>query len=190
MPDLADDGWPDEATRPVVTDPAEARDGHPNQQLLAQVHAHLRDELARIVEALDELAVSGDLDQEAVVGDVRAFLQRLASRQDRFSLGAFCAAYCRTVATHHAIEDHRMFPDVAAAEPGLTPVLDRLEAEHLVIAGLLDRLDRTLVAMVSAGSGVDDLRAAAARLSRVLLSHLAYEEEQLLGPLGRLPMMV
>ena len=194
MSDPAADGWPDEATRPLVTDPAEARDGHPNQQLLAQVHAHLRSELARIVEALDELAASGaevgSVDQDQVVGDVRAFLQRLASRQDRFSLGAFCAAYCRTVATHHAIEDHRMFPDMAAAEPALSPVIDRLQAEHLVIAGLLERLDLTLVAMVSAGTGLDDLRAAAARLSRVLLSHLAYEEEQLLGPLGRLPMLV
>ena len=195
MPDPAADGWPDESTRPLVTDPAEARDGHPNQQLLAQVHAHLRSELARIVEALDELAasgadVAGGVDQDRVVGDVRAFLQRLASRQDRFSLGAFCAAYCRTVATHHAIEDGRMFPDMAAAEPALSPVIDRLQAEHLVIAGLLERLDLTLVAMVSAGSGLEDLRVAAARLSRVLLSHLAYEEEQLLGPLGRLPLLV
>jgi len=190
VPDLAADGWPDEATRPVVTDPDEVREGHPNQQLLAQVHAHLRSELARIVEALDELAVSGGVDQDAVVGDVRAFLQRLASRQDRFSLGAFCAAYCRTVATHHAIEDQQMFPDMAAADPRLTPVLDRLGAEHGVITGLLDRLDRTLVAMVSGSTGLDDMRAAASRLSRVLLSHLDYEEEQLLGPLGRLPMMV
>ncbi len=184
------DGWPDDESRPRVTDPGEARTGHANQALLTQVHAHLRGELARIVEALDQLAARDDRPSAADVGDVRAFIQRLTSRQDRFSLGAFCAAYCGTVATHHAIEDHRMFPSIGAAEPALVPVLDRLGAEHEVIADLLVRFDATLVALVSLGSGLDEVRAAAGRLAAVLGSHLAYEEEQLLGPLGRLPIVV
>jgi hypothetical protein len=156
------------------------------------VHAHLRAELARIVEALDELVVSGadGVARDVGIGDVRAFLSRMAGRQSSFSLGAFCASYCRTVATHHAIEDQRLFPDLAAADPALRPVVDRLEAEHLVIAGHLDAIDRALLALVAGESGPDAVRAAAAELARVLGSHLDYEEEQLLGPLGRLPIVV
>lgn len=76
------------------------------------------------------------------------------------------------MATHHVIEDHRLLPDVVAAEPALAPVVDRLAAEHLVIAGLLDGLDRVRVAMAFGGSGVDDVRAVAVRLAEVLSSHL------------------
>jgi hypothetical protein len=93
-----------------------------------------------------------------------------------------------------------MFPDIAAADPALRPVVDRLESEHLVIAAHLDALDRAVVAMVAgAGDDGDDgggptgteaVRDAAATLTRVLTSHLDYEEEQLLGPLGRLPLVV
>lgn len=197
---IRSDSWPDESTRPRVTDPAEPRAGHPNQQLLTQVHAHLRDELARITETLEQLVATGSDDvvaRDAAVGDVRAFLSRMAGRQNSYSLGAFCAAYCRTVATHHAIEDARMFPDIAVADPALRPVVHRLESEHLVIAGHLDALDRAVVAMVAGGgddgggpTGTEAVRGAAGALSRVLGSHLGYEEEQLLGPLGRMPLVV
>ncbi|MDF2966714.1 MAG: fgd1 [Nocardioidaceae bacterium] len=191
-PDVA---WPDESSRPRVTDPAEARHGHPNQELLVQVHAHLRGELTRIAEALDQLVGTvGTGTRDADVGDIRAFLHRMTNRQNAFSVGAFCAAYCRTVATHHAIEDQRMFPDLAVAQPALVPVVDRLEAEHLVIAGMLDALDRALVAMVAgAHQRADDVRRvreAAERLADALGSHLDYEEQQLLGPLGRLPIVI
>ena len=190
-PDVA---WPDESTRPRVTDPAESRRGHPNQELLVQVHAHLRGELTRIAEALDQLAGVAVDPRDADVGDIRAFLNRMTNRQNAFSVGAFCAAYCRTVATHHAIEDQRMFPDLAAAEPGLARVVERLEAEHLVIAGMLDTLDRALVSMVrGAHQRADDVarvREAAERLADALGSHLDYEEQQLLGPLGRLPIVI
>jgi hemerythrin-like domain-containing protein len=87
-----------------------------------------------------------------------------------------------------------MFPDLAVAQPALVPVVDRLEAEHLVIAGMLDALDRALVAMVAgAHQRADDVRRvreAAERLADALGSHLDYEEQQLLGPLGRLPIVI
>lgn len=88
-----------------------------------------------------------------------------------------------------------MLPDLAAAEPALVPVVERLEAEHVVIAGMLDALDRTLVAMVAgapqrAAEDVRRVREAAERLADALGSHLDYEEQQLLGPLGRLPIVI
>ena len=180
--------WPDEADRPLVTSPDEPRAGHANQTLLRQVHEHLRAELATIVEALGELALgAGGVDHQSAAGDVRAMIQRLTSRQERYSLGAFCAAYCRVLATHHAIEDQRLFPDIGAAEPALVPVLERLSAEHEVISELLLRLDEAVVALVADQTMVAATSAAADRLAEVLRSHLGYEEEQLLGPLGRLP---
>ena len=78
----------------------------------------------------------------------RSLISRMTLRQNHWTLGSFCASYCRIVTIHHAVEDTHMFPDLAAAQPSLQPVLDRLEAEHLVIAGVLDRFDRALVDLV------------------------------------------
>ena len=65
--------------------------------------------------------------------------------------------------------------------------MDRLHAEHLVIAGVLERVDRALVALVtSPATGMPELRAAVDLLTDTLLSHLSYEEGELLEPLGRL----
>ena len=79
-----------------------------------------------------------------------------------------------------------MFPTLAVVAPALQPVLDRLEAEHHVIAGVLDRFDRALVDLVreADGSRWDDgmsaeIETLAAELGDILLSHLAYEEDEL-----------
>jgi hypothetical protein len=48
-------------------------------------------------------------------------------------------------------------------------------------------VDRALVTLVSRpDDGVDAVRTAMRSLSDTLLTHLAYEEEQLVGPLNRL----
>ena len=64
-------------------------------------------------------------------------------------------------------------------------MIDRLEEEHHVIAGVLDEVDRALVAVVSEPDGL----AAAARGRRPAVghagSHLSYEERQLVEPLAR-----
>jgi hypothetical protein len=69
----------------------------------------------------------------------------------------------------------------------LAPVVDRLHAEHLVIAGVLERVDAALVALVTLpAKGMSDLRSAVDLLTDSLLSHLSYEEGELVEPLGRL----
>jgi hypothetical protein len=72
-----------------------------------------------------------------------------------------------------------------AADPALAPVLDRLAAEHHAIHEVLERVDRALVALVSAPGGLAELRAAVDLLSDALLSHLSYEERELVEPLAR-----
>ena len=88
-----------------------------------------------------------------------------------------------------------MFPNLATVQPSLQPVLDRLEAEHLVIAGVLDRFDRALVDLVREDevtavpdrAGTVEIGELATELGDILLSHLAYEEDQLVEGLALMP---
>ena len=190
-PPSPEDGAPpvlDEATRPRLLrreDAPVTADGAGGQQLLLQVHDHLRSELAQLREAIEQL--------EAGLRDpawVRTVLARLTNRQNWCSVGAFCAGYCRLVAIHHTIEDRRLFPDLRGKEAELEPVLKRLELEHEVIAEALESLDDALGAMLSDPERIVDVRAALQHLAGLLLSHLTYEEEELLEPIGRLGITV
>jgi hemerythrin-like domain-containing protein len=107
-------------------------------------------------------------------------------RQNDWTFGAFCAAYCRVVTVHHAIEDAHMFRDLRLADPSLGTVLDRLSAEHEVIAGLITEVDAALVAMIEDEGRLADAERAVDRLAGALLPHLRVEEDQLLGPIGQL----
>ncbi len=159
--------------------------GRESQETLLQVHEHLRTELAEIREAAAQVA-AGSMDPAAA----RTLLNRMAMRQNYWTLGAFCAQYCRVVSIHHTIEDYQMFPSLRREEKALGPVLDRLHWEHEVIAEQIDRVDRALVAMMNDPAKITEVQRAADELEAMLLSHLAYEEDQLLGPLGRLDIVV
>ncbi|MGB9185195.1 MAG: hemerythrin domain-containing protein, partial [Solirubrobacteraceae bacterium] len=111
---------------------------------------------------------------------------QMTMRQNDWTLGAYCAQYCRLVTGHHTLEDRSIFPHLKRSDPGLVPVVDRLEQEHHVIADVLDQVDRALVALVTESDGIAQLRAAADLLSDTMLSHLAYEERELVEPLARL----
>ncbi|MGH3683013.1 MAG: hemerythrin domain-containing protein, partial [Natronosporangium sp.] len=113
-------------------------------------------------------------------------LHTLTLRQNRWTLGAYCESYCRIVTAHHTLEDVQMFPRLRQADPRLAPVVDRLAEEHEAIAGVVERVDAALVAMVSRGDGAGQLRAAVHLLTDALLSHLSYEERVLVEPLARL----
>jgi hypothetical protein len=163
-----------------------------NHRSLVMIHDHLRSELTQIQQAAVEVG-AGVLSAEAA----RDLINRMTMRQNRWTLGSFCAAYCRVVTMHHTIEDTSMFPALAAAAPELDPVLQRLEAEHDVIADVLDRFDRALVLLVverevdaaadvPTADGPAEIARLAAELSDLLLSHLAYEEDQLAQGLGLL----
>ena len=158
-----------------------------NHRSLVAIHDHLRAELRQIQQAVRDVA-SGELNAAAA----RSLINRLSLRQNRWTLGSFCAQYCRVVTMHHTIEDTHMFPALAAAAPQVEPVLRRLGEEHEVIAELLDRFDRALVRLVDgshgepSAAGPAEIGRLAAALSDLLLSHLSYEEGELAEALGLL----
>jgi len=116
---------------------------------------------------------------------VRSAINQMTLRQNSWTLGAYCASYCRIVTGHHTLEDQAVFPHLRAAEPGLAPVLDRLADEHKTIHQVLEDVDAALVEHLRNAEGFDGLQEAADILSDALLSHLAYEEAQLVEPLAR-----
>ena len=56
---------------------------------------------------------------------------------------------------------------------------------HRVIHGVLDTVDRALVNYISQSGDASELTDAADLLTDTLLSHLAYEERELIDPLAR-----
>ncbi|OYO14542.1 5,10-methylene tetrahydromethanopterin reductase [Enemella evansiae] len=180
----------DEATRP--TRPAEDQSGFTDAQLavpqhLIDMHDGLRAELAQVRDIVDQVR-TGHLS----VGQARSVINTMTMRQNNWTLGAFCESYCRIVTGHHTLEDRSIFPHLRHSEPDLAPVLDRLKEEHEVIHEVLDALDRALVGLVDVeGYGakgrdaLDRLGEQIDLLTDTLLSHLAYEERELLAPLAR-----
>jgi hemerythrin-like domain-containing protein len=119
------------------------------------------------------------------VGQARAAINGLTMRQHGWTLGAYCAAYCRLVTQHHTIEDRALFPYLRHREADLGPVLDRLNEEHEAIHLVLAEFDQALVANHEEPEGLEQLGTAVDRLSGALLSYLAYEERELLDPIAR-----
>ncbi|MET8262613.1 LLM class flavin-dependent oxidoreductase [Micromonospora arida] len=175
----------DESTRPTGPEPDPERAYTPQEQAtgahLVQIHDGLRAELAQIHDLIEQVA-AGEID----AGAARSHINTMTMRQNRWTLGVYCESYCRIVTTHHTIEDQSLFPRLRARDPRLGPVVDRLEQEHHVIHDVLEGVDRALVAYVGSPDGLAELRAAVDLLTDALLSHLSYEERELVEPLARL----
>ncbi|MFY1634746.1 LLM class flavin-dependent oxidoreductase [Solwaraspora sp. WMMB335] len=174
----------DESARPSAPPPDPSLIYRPAQraagQHLIDVHDHLRSELRTVRDLVGQVA-AGTMS----AGGARAHINTMAMRQNNWTLGAYCESYCRVVTTHHTIEDISMLPQLRRADPGLAPVIDRLSEEHHVIHDVLERVDRALVALVSEPDRIGEVQAAVDLLTDALLSHLSYEERELVEPLAR-----
>jgi hypothetical protein len=179
----------DETRRPTGPSPDPGRQYSPAElatgRQLVDIHDHLRAELIRVRDLIQQV-----LDGSIGPGSARSAINEMTMRQNNWTVGAYCAACCRVVTTHQAIEDQALFPRLRRADPRLGAVVDRLASEHLVIHQVLNSLDRALVGFVSDPPSASQLRRAADELSDRLLSHLSYEERELVEPLARLGVLV
>jgi alkanesulfonate monooxygenase SsuD/methylene tetrahydromethanopterin reductase-like flavin-dependent oxidoreductase (luciferase family) len=173
----------DEATRPR-REPADGLAYTARGRLVAQhlidVHDMLRTELSELREVLTRVREGSMSAAEA-----RSALHDMALRQNDWTLGAFCARYCAVVAQHHGLEDDSIFPHLVRSEPELAPVIDRLVDEHLVIGDAIQQVDHALVRHITSGDFAP-IQEALDLLTDALLSHLSYEEQELVEPLARL----
>ncbi len=175
----------DESARPTgpAQDPSRTYTPYQLQsgQHLIDVHDHLRAELDQVRDLVEQVA-AGTLG----VGAARSHINTMTMRQNNWTLGTYCESYCRLVTTHHSLEDASLFPHLRRADPDLVPVVDRLQEEHKVIHDVLEGVDKALVALVDGSGDINGLRAAVDLLDDTLLSHLSYEERELVEPLARL----
>jgi iron-sulfur cluster repair protein YtfE (RIC family) len=147
---------------------------------LIEVHDHLRGELARVRELVSQVR-EGAIE----AGGARSAINEMTLRQNDWALGAYCASYCRFVTGHHMLEDEAVFPHLREREADLGPVIDRLAYEHKLIHQVLTDVDRALVDHLRNPTDLAGLQQAVDLLTDTLLSHLAYEEAQLVEPLAR-----
>ncbi len=175
----------DESTRPTAERFDADREYTAQEQAAGQhlidVHDYLRAELDQLRQLVGQVG-AGNSSPDAV----RSYINRMTIRQNNWTLGTFCETYCRTVTSHHMLEDRSVFPHLRRSEADLAPVIDRLEQEHEQIHDLLERVDQALVALVAArNDGIDGVNQAMDVLTDALLSHFSYEERELVAPLAR-----
>ena len=80
----------------------------------------------------------------------------------------------------------RDLPPPGPERPEPRPVIDRLADEHLVIHDAIQAIDRALVEHINHPEDYEPIQAAIDFLTDALLSHLSYEEHQIVEPLARL----
>ncbi len=192
-PERLTDALPwEESTRPTYPVPAGATYTEAEQawpQHLVDIHDALRAELAQLRDVVDQVR-QGLLQ----VAQARSVINTMTMRQNNWTLGTYCETYCRILTGHHSLEDHSMFPRLRAHDPEAAPVIDRLAEEHVVIHDVLEEVDRRLVALVAAeprdaGAALEALAQQVDVLTDTLLSHLSYEERELLHPLASFGMV-
>ena len=174
----------DESTRPhrppAGPGTTYTRRGRLVGQHLIDVHDGLRAELVELREILGQVRAGA-----LAAGDARSALNEMALRQNDWTLGAFCSRYCALVAQHHGIEDDAILPHLARSEPALAPVIDRLTEEHLVIHDAIQAVDAALVHHIAHPDDFERVQDAIDLLTDALLSHLSYEEREIVEPLAR-----
>jgi predicted glycoside hydrolase/deacetylase ChbG (UPF0249 family) len=186
-PMLKDIKFLDDATRPPIPElPGLREDQREAGQHLKMIHDHLRHNMVTLGNLI-ERASQG----KASVEEVKTQTADLAMVANYRRFGTLCGQYCQFVHGHHSIEDQALFPSIAAQGPAFKAIADRLQAEHVVVHELLERLIEGLIALADApapdkfDSAVEVYRA----LEKVLLSHLGYEEEAIGDALGYFDVM-
>ena len=174
----------DEDTRPSApepdTDVTFSRRGLAAGQHLLDVHDHYRAELGQVRDLLGRVAKG-----ITAAGQARGELNRLTIRANDWTLGGACQMQCVALTEHHGTEDAAIFPHLRQSQHNLRDVLDRLDTEHHAIHDVLGEIDAALIHLVQHPADLGPVTEAIDLLTDTLLSHFAYEERELVGPLAR-----
>jgi hemerythrin-like domain-containing protein len=142
--------------------------------------------IRRDLETVRRLAV--EVGEGLSAEELRDALDDLQANGPLWQLKVNCLRYCRFVHSHHGAEDVLLFPVLRRANPGLAPVVDKLEADHRRVSGLLDDVERAAAALTD--SDGDDARSRVTLpldlLAEQLLVHLDFEERNAGPTLRRL----
>jgi hypothetical protein len=153
--------------------PPETEQGKALFQELLWVHGAIRRDLATVEELAAEV-VAGLPAEEA-----RERIEALKTGGPLWQLKINCLRYCRFVHMHHNAEDTLFFPRLRAANPGVAPVIDKLESDHRVVSDLLDEVEAAAAQLDGDDSASRERLAAGLRsLAKELLVHLDYEEQE------------
>jgi hypothetical protein len=174
----------DEDARPSAPEPDEdvafSQRGLAVGQHLIDVHDHYRAELEQVRDLLARVAKG-----ITAAGQARGELNRLTIRANDWALGGACQMQCVALTEHHGTEDAAIFPHLRHSQHNLRDVLDRLDTEHHAIHDVLEEIDAALIHLVQHPADLGPVTEAIDLLTDTLLSHFAYEERELVGPLAR-----
>jgi hypothetical protein len=169
----------DAAARPAwtFTEPSSPSGAGLGRRLI-EVHDHIRAETRKLAALVADVTAGREPAEAA-----RSTLKELSLRQNYPGLGGFCSGYCELLTIHHTLEDRQVFPGLGSIHPGLKPVLSQLYKEHEVVAELIRMLDEALAASATDEGARGRLETISEALAEQLLSHLEYEECQLVAVL-------
>jgi hypothetical protein len=142
---------------------------------LRWVHGMIRRDLETVRRLAGEVAAG------LPAADVQAGIQSLAASGPLWQLKINCLRYCHFVHSHHHAESIMLFPELRRSNPALNPVVDKLEADHDSVSGLLEEVEAAAQAFGSREDPAlrERLTRALQNLSTDLLAHLQYEEEHI-----------
>ena len=147
---------------------------------LRWVHGIISRNLATIA------ALVADINGGAPAAQIRAQITELAATSAIWTLRVNCLRYCGLVHSHHHGEDTMLFPGLRRVNPTICPVIDKLEADHVVIAGSLDAVEAAAERILTDESARVELAGSLDDLSAHVIVHLDYEEANLNPTLRRL----
>lgn len=115
---------------------------------------------------------------------LRADLRRLRAGGTEAGrpLAVHCLAFCDALTRHHTGEDVGAFPALAAQFPELAPVLQKMAEDHVLIAGIVTRVEE--LGQELAGGGSPALTAELDGLAAIMESHFAFEERRVRAALN------
>jgi hypothetical protein len=141
---------------------------------LLWVHSMIRRDL-EVVQRLQ-----AEVENGLSADEVRSEIGQLKTNGPLWRLKMGCLNYCRFVESHHRLEDLALFPALLRTNPRIAPLVERLEADHRRVAGLLKDVEAD-AERLDGGDRQEARKPLAESLGELadhLLAHLELEERE------------